>query len=138
MHGCLIENSIEEPETLTAGYFYSCVEETSDTLEIKHILLCGVEYKKATFTYIYKSKTLLYRDTVRISTNDSLKSYVIGKYLYDDRFPISESFSVEDYKELLIEMNSKYKDYSDSIIFYNDIPCKKRMFDNMYKNYIDN
>jgi hypothetical protein len=115
------------------GSFYSYVSEVDGNVEIKHIVGCSVFKDRAEFSYMWKTKEFLGKDSVAIYFNDSLKVYVFDNYKYNHFGPVEKRLEFSDFQDTLRRVHMK----SDSIIIYNSWPCEKRIFDEMYERYED-
>jgi hypothetical protein len=140
--GCVIDSDIthisRRPELFSGPkYFSSCINEEVGDNEERHILSFCVEKNQATYTYTYRLKYLVSKDTITVYINDSTpKTYIKGNYRYENRDPYVEVLGIDMYKEDLIKIHTRYLDSSDTIVVYRGILSQRRMFEDMYKEYI--
>lgn len=140
--GCVIDSDIthisRRPELFSGPkYFSSCVDEEVGDNEERHILSFCVEKNQATYTYTYRLKYLVSKDTITIYINDSTaKTYIKGNYMYENRDPYIEVLGIDRYKEDLVKIHTRCLDSPDTVVVYRGIPSQRKMFEDMYKEYI--
>lgn len=132
LSGCY-KISSPEYKYFQPGSFYSYVSEVDGNVETKHIVGCSISKDRAEFSYMWKTKEFLGKDSVAIYFNDSLHVYVLNNYRYNHFGPVKKSLEFYEFLDTLRRVHME----NDSIIFYNSWPCEKRIFDEMYERYED-